>query len=202
MHIKPHMRFLLLTALSASTLLISACSAPPKKVVLPADDFLSTDVFSQSFPGTDQEACEAARRALLSQGYVIQEARDALVRGRKNFQAESDVHVQIEFHVTCAPNARGSNSSTVFANAVRDRYTLKRVKESASIGVGVLGSVSLPYSSSVESLVRVASETIPSKQFYARFFGLMERYIDNSFYPQQQDTQEMDSAAVEVVPVR
>lgn len=201
MQMKPHMRFLLLTALSASTLLITACSTPPKTVVLPPDDFIATDVFSQSFPGTDQEACEAARRALLSQGYVIHEARNSLVRGRKNFQADGEMHMQIEFHVTCAPNARGSNSSTVFANAVRDRYSLKRVKESASIGVGVLGSVSLPYSSSVESLVRVASETIPSKQFYARFFGLMERYIDNAFYPSQQDTQEMDSAAAETASV-
>jgi hypothetical protein len=44
--------------------------------------------------------------------------------------------------------------------------------------VSAIGSLSLPVSSSDDSLVKVASETIPAGAFYDRFFGLIERYLD------------------------
>ena len=40
-----------------------------------------------------------------------------------------------------------------------------------------LGSLSLPFIGSEESLVKVASVTITSAPFYDRFFQLMERYL-------------------------
>lgn len=159
--------------------MLSGCSTT-KNVDYKNEDFTSTNTYSQVFPGAGPATCEAARRALLSQGYVIDEARAALVNGRKNFQPDSEVHLQIQFHVVCAPNSAGSNSTTVFANAVRDRYSLKKSSNSASLGVGVIGSLSVPIGSIDESLVKVASETIPSKKFYERFFELVESYLDNS----------------------
>ena len=44
-------------------------------------------------------------------------------------------------------------------------------------GVGALGSLSLPLTASDDSMVKVASETIPAGQFYDRFFALIERYL-------------------------
>jgi hypothetical protein len=164
-----------LAALSAATL--SGCSST-KQSVYQNEEFASVNTYSHTFAGSAAATCEAARRALLSQGYVIGEAKASLVEGRKKFQPESDVHVQIEFHVVCAPDSQGSNSTTAFANAVRDRYSLKKSSNSASLGVGVLGSVSLPFGSSDDSLVKVASETIPTTQFYDRFFELVESYLD------------------------
>lgn len=145
-----------------------------------SEAFSSTSTFAHTFAGTGPATCEAARRALLSQGYLINEAKAAIVRGRKNFQPSSDVHVQIEFNVVCAPDSQGSNSTTAFANAVRDRYSLKKSSNSASVGVGVLGSLSLPIGATDDSLVKVASETIPSGKFYQRFFELVESYLDAS----------------------
>lgn len=159
--------------------LLSGCAAT-KFVRDKNEGFDSTDVFAHSFPGTDQASCEAARRALLSQGYVISEATSAFIKGRRKFQPESDVHVEIEFSVVCAADSKGSNSTTVFANAVRDRYSLKKSSTSASLGVGGIGSVSLPFGASDDSLVKVASETIPTGKFYDRFFQLVERYRDDS----------------------
>lgn len=158
---------------------LAACSTTSRTVSI-QEEFASTDIHAHSFAGTDKATCEAARRALLSQGYVIHEANASLVRGRKNFQPGADVHVQIEFHVVCAPDSKGSNSTTAFANAVRDRYSLRKSSTSASLGVPALGSVSVPFGMSDESLVKVASETIASKQFYERFFALVERYFDDS----------------------
>ncbi|MFC6518873.1 DUF2242 domain-containing protein [Undibacterium arcticum] len=137
-------------------------------------------MFSRSFPGADHSSCEAARRALLSQGYVIAESKPAFLRGRKKFQPDHEVHLEIEVSVVCASNSAGSNSTTVFANAVQDSYSLKKSSNSASIGVGALGSVSLPIGSSDDALVKVGSETISAAKFYDQFFGLVERYLDDS----------------------
>ena len=46
-----------------------------------------------------------------------------------------------------------------------------------SLGVGVLGSVSMPIGSTDDSMVKVASETVSSAQFYDRFFGLVEVFL-------------------------
>lgn len=159
--------------------LLSACTST-KTFKDQHEEFGSSDVFSHSFGGTEKASCEAARRALLSQGYVISEAKQSFIKGRRKFQPEINVHVEIEFSVVCASDSKGSNSTTVFANAVRDRYSLKKSSSSASIGVGGIGSVSLPFGESDDSLVKVASETIPTGKFYDRFFKLAERYFDDS----------------------
>lgn len=142
------------------------------------DEFVSTSIHSQVFPGSGAATCEAARRALLSQGYIISLAKTDLVKGQKNFQPQDDVHVQVEFHIVCAPNNIGSNSTTVFVNALQDRYSLKKSSSSASVGVSVLGSLSLPFGASDESLVKVASETIQDRRFYQRLFTLIDTYLD------------------------
>lgn len=170
---------LFLAPLLAATL--ASCATSPNRSDFRVEDFGSSDTYSRVFPGTGRTTCEAARRTLLSQGYVIVgETNDAQVRGRKNFQPDRDVHEQIEFHVVCAPNAKGSNSTTAFANAVLDRYSLKKSTTSASVGVSVLGSVSLPFGSTDDALVKVASETISKRRFYDRFFEVMESYLDSS----------------------
>jgi hypothetical protein len=59
----------------------------------------------------------------------------------------------------------------------QDRYALKKSNNSASVGVGAIGSLSLPFSSSDDSLVRVASETVTAASFYDRYVVLMQRFL-------------------------
>lgn len=157
---------------------LSACHTA-KKTPLHKDDFGNADMFTYSVPGNGKSACEAARRAILSQGYIIAEANESNVKARRKFQSDEETHVEIEFNVVCASNSKGSNSATIFANAVKDRYSLKKSSSSASLGVGGLGSISLPYGESNESLVKVASETISDAKLYARYFELVDRYLDD-----------------------
>ena len=98
--------------------------------------FGSTTTHTRDFPTGRAQTCEAARRALLSQGYVITLADQDHVKGRKNFQPEPEVHVEIEFHVVCAPDGRGDTRSFAFVNALQDRYALKKSNTAASVGVG------------------------------------------------------------------
>jgi hypothetical protein len=180
------LRVLLLSGLLA---VIAGC-AGSKPGVYQAEKFDSTDTFTRRFPVSSEVACEAVRRTLLSQGYVISAASNNQIDGRKSFQPQSDVHMQIAFRVVCATDAANGAMSSVFVNALEDRYALKKTNNSASLGVGALGSLSLPFSSSDDSLVKVASETISSENFYTRFFQLVERYLANEDVP-LSDTIEM-----------
>lgn len=155
-------------------LLAAACSTE-KPFVYHQEKFDTVSRHSRSFPVSAAQTCEAARRALLSHGYLVQRSNAELVDGRKSFQPSADTHVEIEFHVVCA--SEGSERSTVFVNALQDRFALKKTSSSASLGVGPVGSVSLPFGSSTDSLVKIASETIPSGDFYDRFFALIEHHL-------------------------
>lgn len=169
------------TALAAVLAAALAACSTARPDVYQHEEFNSAGTYTHDYRASHAATCEAARRALLSQGYVISQANADLLKGRKSFQPKSDSHVEIEFNVVCAANAGAGHadqaSSTVFVNALQERYALKKVNSSASLGVGMLGSVSVPFTGSDDSLVRVASETIPAGQFYDRFFALIERYL-------------------------
>ena len=160
--------------------LMSACSTGPSRGVYQGERFDSTETHARSFDAPTSQTCEAARRTLLSQGYSILLARSDQVTGRKSFQPEADVHMEIEFHVSCVSDGRTGRSAIAFANAVQERYSLKKMNNSASIGVGALGSLSVPLMSSDEALVKVGSETISSAAFYERFFVLLGRYLTDA----------------------
>lgn len=166
-------------AVALATIACLAGCSTPAKALYDNEEFSSANTYSHSFAGSEQATCEAARRALLSQGYIVLEAKPTLVKGSKNFQRERDAHAEIEFTIVCAPDSAGSNSTTAFANAVRQTYSLKKSSNSASVGVGVLGSLSVPFGASDDSLVKVGAETISAKRFYDQFFARVESYLDS-----------------------
>ncbi len=139
--------------------------------------FQADETFSRLFDASVEDTCEAARRALLSQGYVINLAQAGSISGSKRFQPEGEVHVEISFNIVCVPEGGAGKLSTAYVSALQDRYTVKRSTNSTSLGVSAIGSISVPLSSTSESLVKVASETIPAGQFYDRFFALMQKMI-------------------------
>lgn len=164
-----------LSALVLAAMLAACGSTPPNAAVYKAERFEMNEAFSRWFDATPQGTCDAARRALLSQGYLVSDdTRDTALQARKHFQPQGDQHVQIEFHVHCVPDGR---ISMAFVSAIQEQYTLRRSTSSASVGVSAIGSVSLPVGSSGDSLVKVGSMTIPGGEFYDRFFALMDRFL-------------------------
>lgn len=154
----------------------AGCSSK-KAAIYEHENFDDSGTFSRNYPVTDAQTCEAARRALLSQGYIITSADSKLVSGHKSFQQTGETHMEISFNVVCADDGSEGHHATMFANALQDRYALKKTNNSASLGVGVLGSVSMPIGSSDDSMVKVASETVSSAKFYERFFALVELFL-------------------------
>ncbi|RON08012.1 hypothetical protein BK659_17400 [Pseudomonas brassicacearum] len=162
-------------AAGLALVLAAAAGCTKEQAIYEHENFDDSGTFSRKYPVTDVASCEAARRALLSQGYIITSTDPKLVSGHKSFQQTGDTHMEISFNVVCAEDSK--HHATMFANALQDRYALKKTNNSASLGVGVLGSVSMPIGSSDDSMVKVASETVSSGKFYERFFTLVELFL-------------------------
>ncbi|WP_223472385.1 MULTISPECIES: DUF2242 domain-containing protein [unclassified Pseudomonas] len=154
----------------------AGCSSK-KAAIYEHENFDDSGTFSRTYPVNDAATCEAGRRALLSQGYIITSSDPKLVSGHKSFQQTGDTHMEISFNLVCAEDGGAGHRATMFANALQDRYALKKTNNSASLGVGVLGSVSMPIGSSDDSMVKVASETVSAAKFYERFFALVELFL-------------------------
>jgi hypothetical protein len=179
----PHWTVGLIVAITA---VLSGCGAvsslpgyigPHRPPVYLTENFQSDETFSRLFDGNVADTCEAGRRALLSQGYVITPSLPGNVNGRKRFQTDGEVHVEISITVVCVPDGRNDLVTTAYVSAQQDRYSLKKITNSTGVGVGAFGSISVPMFSTDDSLVKVASETIPAGVFYDRYFALMQRLL-------------------------
>ncbi|WP_420232184.1 DUF2242 domain-containing protein [Pseudomonas sp. ABY48] len=168
-----HMRTVGLALVLAAA---AGCSSK-KTAIYEHENFDDSGTFSRTYPVSDAATCEAGRRALLSQGYIITSSDPKLVSGHKSFQQTGETHMEISFNLVCAEDGGTGHRATMFANALQDRYALKKTNNSASLGVGVLGSVSMPIGSSDDSMVKVASETVSAAKFYERFFALVELFL-------------------------
>jgi len=161
--------------LALACLAVAGCGRGTADSTLLRESFDSGDTYTRDVDATPAQACEAARRALLGQGYAITQAGADSVEANKNFQPSEDTHEQLVLRVSCAP--RSSGGAQVFASAVQDRYALRKSPTSASVGVGALGSVSLPFGGKDDSLVRVASSTVQDALFYRHFFERLQQYL-------------------------
>ena len=171
-------------AAAALAVLLGGCArmpealpGPERNIAFTPNDFDSADVHTRHLRAPQAQACEAARRALLSQGYIVEGATKDEVKGRKYYQPTPDVHYEVQMRVVCAAEGQDDAGTSAFASAIQDRYVIKKVNNSASVGVGGLGSLSLPLNSTDDTLVKVGSETITDAQFYARFFDLFAKYL-------------------------
>jgi hypothetical protein len=164
-------------ALSLAGLLSACSSTKPSTYQLERFDS-SASPYAHMFKATSTATCQAARRALLSQGYTADSPKPDTVDGSKYFQPDNDSHVVIAFHVVCTSDYDGAKQSTIYVSATQDRYVLKKTSTSASVGLSILGSISLPIGSSDDSLVKISSETIAAGTFYERYFGLVQHFVD------------------------
>lgn len=141
------------------------------------EKFGSAATYSRLFDATPAQTCEAARRALLSQGYLVNKLDREGVEGQKSFQPQSDRHVQMQIRVTCVSESSDGQLSMGFVSALQDSFALKMASNSASLGVSMLGTVSVPVAAGHDSMIKIGSETVTSDAFYDSFFDLMRRFL-------------------------
>lgn len=159
------------------TMLASGCATQTPVRPTLQEKFGSDETYSRLIAAPPAQSCEAARRALLSQGYILVSTKADLIDAKKSFQPAPESQLEMMIRVVCLPETPADQLSLVFVTAIQDSYALKKTNTSASVGLGGIGSVSLPFSSSSDALVKVGSETISSDKFYDSFFDLVRRYL-------------------------
>ena len=177
--------FLRPAALTLALTLTACATLEPK--VAPLENYqpesFGAHAHARHYAASPARTCEAARRALLSQGYVVTGAAGEQVSGRKYFQPDAYHHVQLEFRVVCAPERGDEHASTAFVNGLKEQYLVRKAKDSASLGVGGIGSLSLPIEGNLDSMVKVSSETVTDPKLYERLFELLGEHLEHAIVP-------------------
>jgi hypothetical protein len=138
------------------------------------DIFSTAAPFSKTVTGSGDAVCWSVKRALLSQGYMVDRPNESgVLTGTKDFQPEPKLNVTLRLQTTCADNRDGT--SIVFVAASREDSQLQKMKQSTSAGIGP-ATLTMP-SGSAKVLGVVRRETIQDPNFYARFFALVEQYV-------------------------
>jgi hypothetical protein len=119
--------------------------------------------------------CWSVKRALLSQGYILDRPNDAgVLTGSRDEQPKPKLNVTMRLQTTCADNRNGT--SIVFVTATREENQLQKMKQTTSMGVGP-ATLTMP-SGSARVLGTVRRETIKDPDFYGQFFTLVQNYVD------------------------
>ncbi len=107
---------------------LAGCSSP--KPEFEKEDFTQNNTYSRTVDASNVAACDAGRRALLSQGYNIDKFEGSRVTGHKNFQDENGQHTQIAFNIECASdgsaNERARCLPTPCRTAIRSSAPIAR----------------------------------------------------------------------------
>jgi hypothetical protein len=151
----------------------------------PPPQFTEAAPFSKTFSGSGDAVCWSVKRALLSQGYMLDRPNDAgVLTGTKDEQPKPKLNVTTRLQTTCADNRNGT--SIVFVTATRETNKLQKMKQTTSMGVGP-ATLTMP-SGSAQVLGTVSRETIKDPAYYDQFFNLVQGYIGQERVSQSQGT--------------
>jgi hypothetical protein len=139
-----------------------------------SERFSANAPFSKTISGSGDSVCWSVKRALLSQGYMLERATDSgVLTGTVDSQPKPKLNVTTRMQTTCADNRDGT--SIVFATASREENQLQKMKQTTSAGIGP-ATITMP-SGSAKVLGIVRRETITDPHFYDGFFALVEKFV-------------------------
>jgi hypothetical protein len=163
-------KFEQMPVLATAIALLAGCAHHP-----PPRQFTATAPFSRTFTGSGDAVCWSVKRALLSQGYMLDRPNDAgVLTGSRDEQPKPKLNVTMRLQTTCADNRNGT--SIVFVTATREENQLQKMKQTTSMGVGP-ATLTMP-SGSARVLGTVRRETIKDPDFYGQFFTLVQNFAD------------------------
>lgn len=152
-------------------LLLSSCSTSKTSRSYQTETFTSESPFQYYSSKEPDTACEIAKRALLSQGYQLDDAKPLNIRGEKFFRPTPDEATRLTITLVCLPSSLGT---VIYATALETQYEMKSKGSNAGVSVSAIGSVSLPWSIDKDTLVKVGEETVIAPMFYQRLFELIK----------------------------
>ena len=151
--------------------MLSSCSTSKTSRSYQTETFTSESPFQYYSSKEPDAACEIAKRALLSQGYQLDDAKPLNIRGEKFFRPTPDEATRLTITLVCLPSSLGT---VIYATALETQYEMKSKGSNAGVSVSAIGSVSLPWSIDKDTLVKVGEETVIAPMFYQRLFELIK----------------------------
>ncbi len=149
---------------------LAGCTASKPTRVHQSENFAMDTPFVYYSSRNPEGACEIGKRALLSQGYQIDDTKQLNLRAEKFFQPSPEHATKLNINLVCLPSSLGA---VVYANALETYYELK--SRGSSAGVSLSGmSLSVPWSIDKDTLVKIGEETITQPDFYQRLFELIK----------------------------
>ena len=118
--------------------------------------------------------CDAARRAMLGDGYIVTRPEAQRLLAGKEFQVDDKQHAILTLHVSCEPRASGS---TLFATATEERFDVRTSRQSSSIGFPVLAPLYFGTVLEADQQVKTRGETVTQGAFYERFYRAVQREL-------------------------
>lgn len=167
--------FPLPAAVLGLALLAAGCAGNVPPPAYTAEKFAADSPFELRLAAGPLAACRYGQRALLSQGYQVHGSDTQTIRGTKYFQPEAKYQMQLDISLVCLPGADGT---VIYASAVQTRYELKTSASNTGLSVAGVGSVTLPWSTEKEAMVKVGEETVVDPEFYGRLFELLRRLAE------------------------
>lgn len=137
------------------------------------EDFQTDSRYRRDFSATAAPVCEAARRVLQGDGYIVVKGADHDLVGAKEFPIEENRQAQLRMYVTCSPRGKGS---TLFATATEEHFDVKTSSESTSIGIP-LTPLSIGSKKETHALAKTHGETVTDYNFYQRFYRAVEKEL-------------------------
>ncbi len=151
--------------------MLGACASSQATRAYQTETFPSETPYQYYSSREPDAACEIAKRALLSQGYQVDDAKPRSIRGEKFFRPQPDEATRLTITLVCLPSSLGT---VIYANGLETQYEMKSKGSSAGVSVAAIGSVSVPWAIDKDTLVKVGEETVTAPDFYQRLFELIK----------------------------
>lgn len=150
---------------------LAGCTSAKPPRAFQSETFPSESPFQYYSSREPELACEVAKRALLSQGYQVDDTKPLAIRGEKYFRSNPDQASTLSITLVCLPSNLGT---VIYASGLETHYEMKSKGSNAGVSVSALGSVTLPWSVDKDTLVKVGEETVTDPAFYQRLFQLLK----------------------------
>lgn len=158
-------------SLVLTLILLSACGGPRTYAV--KENFQTDSPHRKDLSTAAAPACEAARRVLQGDGYIVEKSADHDLIGAKEYSIKENRHAILRLYVTCAPRTSGS---TLFVTATEEHFDVKASSESTSIGVP-LTPISITSKREIDNQVKTHGETVTDRGFYERFYRAVQKEL-------------------------
>jgi len=163
------------SGLCLAVIAVAAAGCGSKRDTIRHDAFKQDTPYSAKVAGRGEDVCWSVKRALLTQGYMLERGGEGLIlTGTKDIAPDDSTNVSLRLQATCVDNRDGT--STVFASAMRETSKVQSVSHSSTYGASI-ATISIP--TGTDKALRLQNrETIQDASFYKDFYALVQRFAN------------------------